>query len=93
MRMRRYAASIEAAGFDPGHPSNLLGASKKAGCGPPFLSPREESHGQSRCSHTIAIAAALLPAVEDVLGDAVDERTLAAWGEALLVSRRHPQGP
>ena len=43
--------------------------------------------------HYPAVANALLPAIEDVLGDAVDERVLAAWGEAywfladVLISR------
>jgi len=43
--------------------------------------------------HYPAVANALLPAIKDVLGDAVDERVLAAWGEAywflaeVLISR------
>ena len=32
--------------------------------------------------HYPAVASALLPAIKDVLGDAVDQRTLDAWGEA-----------
>ncbi len=32
--------------------------------------------------HYPAVANALLPAIKDVLGDAVDERVLNAWGEA-----------
>lgn len=32
--------------------------------------------------HYPKVAAALLPAIKDVLGDAVDDRALAAWGEA-----------
>lgn len=46
-----------------------------------------------RPGHYPAVANALLPAIEDVLGDAVDERVLAAWGEAywfladVLISR------
>lgn len=32
--------------------------------------------------HYPAVAAALLPAIKDVLGDAVDQRALDAWGEA-----------
>jgi hemoglobin-like flavoprotein len=32
--------------------------------------------------HYPAVAAALLPAIKDVLGDGVDEKTLTAWGEA-----------
>ncbi len=32
--------------------------------------------------HYPAVAAALLPAIEDVLGDAVDQTVLNAWGEA-----------
>jgi nitric oxide dioxygenase len=32
--------------------------------------------------HYPAVANALLPAINDVLGDAVDERVLEAWGEA-----------
>lgn len=32
--------------------------------------------------HYPAVANALLPAIKDVLGDAVDEQVLAAWGEA-----------
>lgn len=32
--------------------------------------------------HYKAVAAALLPAIKDVLGDAVDARVLGAWGEA-----------
>ena len=32
--------------------------------------------------HYPAVAEALLPAIKDVLGDAVDEGVLAAWGEA-----------
>lgn len=32
--------------------------------------------------HYPAVAAALLPAIKDVLGDAVDQRVLDAWGEA-----------
>lgn len=33
-------------------------------------------------AHYPAVANALLPAIKDVLGDAVDEQVLAAWGEA-----------
>jgi nitric oxide dioxygenase len=32
--------------------------------------------------HYPAVANALLPAIKDVLGDAVDDKVLAAWGEA-----------
>ena len=32
--------------------------------------------------HYPAVANALLPAIKDVLGDAVDEKVLTAWGEA-----------
>src|SRR4051812_33117145 len=32
--------------------------------------------------HYPAVAAALLPAIKDVLGDAVDQTVLNAWGEA-----------
>lgn len=32
--------------------------------------------------HYPAVANALLPAIEDVLGDAVNEQVLSAWGEA-----------
>lgn len=32
--------------------------------------------------HYPAVAAALLPAIKDVLGDAVDQKVLDAWGEA-----------
>jgi len=32
--------------------------------------------------HYPAVANALLPAIEDVLGDATEERVLNAWGEA-----------
>jgi len=32
--------------------------------------------------HYPAVANALLPAIKDVLGDAVDQRALEAWGEA-----------
>ena len=35
-----------------------------------------------KAEHYPAVAEALLPAVKDVLGDAVDEKVLAAWGEA-----------
>jgi len=35
--------------------------------------------------HYPAVAAALLPAIKDVLGDAVDQKTLDAWGEAYWV--------
>jgi len=35
-----------------------------------------------RPEHYPAVADALLPAIQDVLGDAVDAATLAAWGEA-----------
>jgi nitric oxide dioxygenase len=35
-----------------------------------------------RPEHYPAVANALLPAIKDVLGDAVDETVLAAWGEA-----------
>lgn len=35
-----------------------------------------------RPEHYPAVADALLPSIKDVLGDAVDERTLSAWGEA-----------
>jgi len=35
-----------------------------------------------RPEHYPAVANALLPAIKDVLGDAVDDKTLAAWGEA-----------
>jgi nitric oxide dioxygenase len=37
---------------------------------------------QVRPEHYPAVANALLPAIKDVLGDAVDDKTLAAWGEA-----------
>ncbi|NML10242.1 hypothetical protein HHL08_08775 [Sphingobium sp. AR-3-1] len=33
-------------------------------------------------AHYPAVADALLPAIKDVLGDAIDEQVLAAWGEA-----------
>jgi nitric oxide dioxygenase len=41
-------------------------------------------HIQTRIKpeHYPAVANALLPAMKDVLGDAIDERVLAAWGEA-----------
>jgi nitric oxide dioxygenase len=35
-----------------------------------------------RPEHYPAVAAALLPAIKDVLGDAVDGKVLDAWGEA-----------
>ena len=35
-----------------------------------------------RAEHYPAVADALLPALRDVLGDAIDDKTLAAWGEA-----------
>lgn len=35
-----------------------------------------------KAEHYPAVAEALLPAIKDVLGDAVDETVLAAWGEA-----------
>lgn len=35
-----------------------------------------------RPEHYPAVANALLPAIKDVLGDAVDEQVLNAWGEA-----------
>lgn len=35
-----------------------------------------------RPEHYPAVAAALLPAIKDVLGDAVDQRVLNAWGQA-----------
>ena len=35
-----------------------------------------------KAEHYPAVAAALLPAIKDVLGDAVDEKVLNAWGEA-----------
>lgn len=35
--------------------------------------------------HYPAVAAALLPAIKDVLGDAVDQKVLDAWGEAYWV--------
>ena len=35
-----------------------------------------------RPEHYPAVAEALLPAIKDVLGDAVDEKVLDAWGEA-----------
>jgi len=35
-----------------------------------------------KAEHYPAVAEALLPAIKDVLGDAVDEKVLAAWGEA-----------
>lgn len=35
-----------------------------------------------KAEHYPAVAAALLPAIKDVLGDAVDQKTLDAWGEA-----------
>lgn len=43
--------------------------------------------------HYPAVANALLPAIKDVLGDAVDDKVLTAWGEAywfladILISR------
>ena len=42
----------------------------------------EPGSGKSREMEGPAVAAALLPAIKDVLGDAVDDATLAAWGEA-----------
>ncbi len=43
-----------------------------------------ERHVQSgvKEEHYPAVAAALLPAIKDVLGDAVDQTVLDAWGEA-----------
>jgi len=38
-----------------------------------------------KAEHYPAVAAALLPAIKDVLGDAVDQKTLDAWGEAYWV--------
>jgi len=35
--------------------------------------------------HYPAVAAALLPAIKDILGDAVDQTVLDAWGEAYWV--------
>ena len=35
-----------------------------------------------RPEHYPAVADALLPAIKDVLGDAIDDQTIAAWGEA-----------
>lgn len=35
-----------------------------------------------RAEHYPKVAAALLAAIKDVLGDAIDEPTLAAWGDA-----------
>jgi nitric oxide dioxygenase len=35
-----------------------------------------------RAEHYPAVANALLPAIKDVLGDAVNDEVLAAWGEA-----------
>jgi hemoglobin-like flavoprotein len=37
---------------------------------------------QVKAAHYPAVANALLPAIKDVLGDAVDDKTLSAWGEA-----------
>jgi nitric oxide dioxygenase len=43
-----------------------------------------ERHVQTgvKPEHYPAVAAALLPAIKDVLGDAVDQKVLDAWGEA-----------
>lgn len=43
-----------------------------------------ERHVQTHIKpeHYPAVANALLPAIKDVLGDAVDDKTLSAWGEA-----------
>ncbi len=38
-----------------------------------------------RAEHYPAVAEALLPAIKDILGDAVDERVLDAWGAAYWV--------
>lgn len=38
-----------------------------------------------RAEHYPAVAAALLPAIKDVLGDAVDDAVLDAWGQAYWV--------
>lgn len=38
-----------------------------------------------RPEHYPAVADALLPAIRDVLGEAADDRVLAAWGEAYWV--------
>lgn len=35
-----------------------------------------------KAEHYPLVAAALLPAIKDVLGDAVDDKVLGAWGEA-----------
>lgn len=35
-----------------------------------------------QAAHYPIVAGALLPAIKDVLGDAIDEKTLGAWGEA-----------
>lgn len=35
-----------------------------------------------KAEHYPLVAAALLPAIKDVLGDAVDDKILGAWGEA-----------
>lgn len=42
-----------------------------------------ERHVQSkvRAEHYPAVAAALLPAIRDVLGEAATDEVLAAWGE------------
>lgn len=48
-----------------------------------------------KAEHYPAVANALLPAIKDVLGDAVDDRVLNAWGEAywfladVLKNREH----
>lgn len=38
-----------------------------------------------KAEHYPAVAAALLPAIKDVLGDAIDQKILDAWGEAYWV--------
>lgn len=38
-----------------------------------------------KAEHYPLVAAALLPAIKDVLGDAVDDKILGAWGEAYWV--------
>jgi nitric oxide dioxygenase len=41
-----------------------------------------ENADKLSAEHYPAVANALLPAIKDVLGDAVDETVLTAWGEA-----------
>jgi hemoglobin-like flavoprotein len=71
---KRLAAAIVAYAKNVDNLSVLTGALERI----------SERHVQThiKAEHYPAVANALLPAIKDVLGDAIDEKVLNAWGQA-----------